>query len=158
MPQESGLQNSLGIKGTPIVHRFEFVGGAFPKKVLAGGVVLAVILGVMTGFLLSRPGGIKAPTKGIGAPGVKVSDHKVGIQDTKTFRDCTKGQLETGGISGEGTHHLVREGGPSQTAYLTSSVVDLDQFVGKMVEVCGQTIASKRAGWLMDVGLVKTSE
>ena len=63
--------------------------------------------------------------------------------------------LEEGGISGEGTHHLVRGSGPSQYAYLTSSVVDLEPFVGKKVQVWGQTFTGKKAGFFMDIGKIK---
>ena len=66
-----------------------------------------------------------------------------------------EGNLESGGINGEGTHKLIRPGGDSQTVYLTSSVLDLNQFVGKKVKVWGQTFSAKKAGWLMDVGRVE---
>lgn len=63
--------------------------------------------------------------------------------------------MVAGGVDGEGTHHLVRPGGDSQNVYLTSSVVDLNQFVGKTVKVFGQTFATQTAGWFMDVGRVE---
>jgi len=66
--------------------------------------------------------------------------------------------LEQGGIEGEGSHKLTREGGESQTLYLTSTVVDLEQFVGRKVQVWGETFAAQKAGWLMDVGRVKVLE
>lgn len=53
---------------------------------------------------------------------------------------------------------MVRGIGPSQYAYLTSTVIDLSAFTGKKVQVWGQTIAGKKAGWLMDVGKVKVIE
>jgi hypothetical protein len=149
--------------GKPLFHGLASTAGGFSKKVIVTATVFVVVAGLTSGFILSKNGGKgmattpSTKTTG-GAPGVTTSDHKVGIQDSKTFRDCAKGQLEKGGIGGEGTHHLLREGGPSQTAYLTSSVVDLDQFVGKTIQVCGETIASKRAGWLMDIGLVSVLE
>ncbi len=68
------------------------------------------------------------------------------------------GTLEKGGIDGEGTHKLIREGGESQTAYLTSSIIDLDPLVGKKVQVWGETFKGQKAGWLMDVGRVKVLE
>jgi len=46
--------------------------------------------------------------------------------------------IQKGGSDSEGTHQLIRDGGPSQTVYLVSSVVDMDQFVGKKVKVWGQ--------------------
>jgi len=63
--------------------------------------------------------------------------------------------IEKNGFDGEGTHKLLREGGESQTAYLTSSVLDLDLFVGHKVEIWGETFAAQKAGWLLDVGAVK---
>lgn len=89
--------------------------------------------------------------------GLKAGDI-IGSADEKTFRDNATGVIEAGGIDGEGSHKLLREGGPSQTAYLTSSVVDLDEFVDHKVEVWGETFAAQQAGWLMDIGRVKVLE
>ncbi|MGB9707096.1 MAG: hypothetical protein ACPLXP_03430, partial [Microgenomates group bacterium] len=82
---------------------------------------------------------------------------EVGIKDVKTFRDYAFGRLKINdnGDIPEGSHKLIRPGGPSQTAYLTSSVVDLNQFLEKCVEVWGETFAGQKAAWLMDVGRVK---
>jgi hypothetical protein len=63
--------------------------------------------------------------------------------------------VKEGGIEDEGQYHLVRPGGDSQNVYMTSSSVDLAQFIGKKVKVWGQTQAAKKAGWLMDVGRVQ---
>lgn len=117
------------------------------KVVLLVYVVL-LLLGVGTGYILSRKGsGPMAPK------GTPITDNKVvGVQDATTFKDCASGKIEKGGSDGEGTHKLVREGGPSQTAYLISSIVDMDQYVGLAVKVCGQTLAAKKVSWLMDVG------
>lgn len=79
--------------------------------------------------------------------------------DTDTsFKDSATGTIEKGSINGVGTHILNREGGLSQRASLTSSVVDLDLFVGKKVEVKGQTNSSSKTAWLMDVGSIKVLE
>ncbi len=76
--------------------------------------------------------------------------------DTATvFKDSATGTIEKGSINGVGTHILNREGGASQRASLTSSVVDLDLFVDRRVEVKGETNASKQTSWLLDVGSVK---
>jgi hypothetical protein len=113
-------------------------------------VFFAVVLGVGTGFGLVKYRSVR------GAVGEKVKTAtEVGVNDAKTFKDSAAGKLAKGGVDGEGTHHLVRVGGSSQTVYLTSSVVDLDQFVGKKVKVFGQTFAAQNAGWLMDVGKVE---
>jgi len=66
--------------------------------------------------------------------------------------------LEAGGLDGEGTHHLIRPGGDSQTIYLTSSVVDLSLFVGRKVKVKGETFTPQNAGWFMDVGVITALE
>lgn len=75
----------------------------------------------------------------------------------QTFRDSAEGVVEKNDIDkyAQGTHKLIRPGGESQTAFLTSSVLDLDQFVGKKVKVQGETYGSSQVGWLMDVGKVE---
>lgn len=118
---------------------------------IIGAAVVIVVAGSAAGYWLAK----KPRVAGVAAPGVTVTESEVGIKDTQTFPDSAQGMMEKGGINGEGTHKLIREGGPSQTVYLVSSVVDLDQFVGRKVEVWGQTFDAAKAGWLMDVGLVK---
>lgn len=105
------------------------------------------------GYFLSQRG----HTSATAAPGVVQNGNEVGLQDNsnQTFKDSAQGVIQAGGLNGEGTHQLVRDGGPSQTVYLVSSVVDLDQFVGKKVEVWGETVKGQKAAWLMDVGRVK---
>ena len=127
---------------------------------LPAGIILAIILaGGGTGwFLASRSIGKPTPTKELkGNAQVVESQKEVGIKDEKTFRDYAAGRIEINdnGEVPEGSHKLIRPGGPSQTAYLTSSVVDLNQFLGKCVEVWGETFAAQKVGWLMDVGRVK---
>jgi hypothetical protein len=79
--------------------------------------------------------------------------------DTATvFKDSATGTIEKGSINGVGTHILNREGGVTQRASLTSSVVDLDLFIGRKVEVKGETNSSSKTAWLMDVGSVKILE
>ena len=117
--------------------------------------ILLVAFGIGTGFLLARSG---KSTASKGATTTTVSSNgktAIGSTDSTTFKDSAEGTLQKGGISGDGTHNLVRDGGPSQTVYLISSVVDLDQFIGKKVKVWGQTIAAQKAAWLMDVGKVE---
>jgi len=74
---------------------------------------------------------------------------------SKAFKDTATGTIEKGSINGEGTHILNRPGGLSQRASLTSSVIDLDLFVGKNVEIKGETNASTKTSWLLDVGTIK---
>lgn len=76
----------------------------------------------------------------------------------KTFTDSATGTIIAGGINGEGTHTLERQGGKTQNAALTSSTVDLDLFVGKKVEIKGETNSSTKAGWFLDVGIIKIIE
>lgn len=130
------------------------------KAFLAGGVLLIILVGLVTGYFLANRGGLGIiPGQGGGLSGAKIAKGtEVGSQDIKTFKDTSEGIIEKGGLDGEGTHRLLREGGPSQTAYLTSSVVDLDQFVGRKVKIWGQTYGGQKAGWFMDVGRVKVLE
>ena len=127
------------------------------RKVTIAVYITLVVLGVSTGFLLSRS--TVTTNKETTQESKMVKTDKVeGVSDTKNFKDSAVGTLEKGGINGEGTHKLVREGGPSQTAYLVSSVVDLDSYVGKKVKVWGETFAAQKAAWLMDVGKIEILE
>ena len=127
---------------------------------LIGGIVVLVLGGVTTGWFLSgKKASLGSPIGGsVAAPGAKSGTEEAGLADESTFSDSAEGLLEEGGISGEGTHHLTREGGISQTVYLTSTVIDLESFAGKKVMVWGQTISAKKAGWLMDVGKIRVIE
>jgi len=125
-------------------------------KLLSGRTILIVyvvliLLGIGTGYFLSRA----STGSGVSAPGTVNTDKVTGSTDTKTFKDSAVGVVQKDGASGEGTHQLIRDGGPSQTVTLMSSVVDLDQYIGKKVKVSGQTLAAKKAAWLMDVGRVE---
>lgn len=130
--------------------------GSSMKPILIG--LIIVLLGVGTGYVLSSKNifnKTKTTSTGTGSGGESGGISKgttVGISDEKTFKDSAEGKLETGGVNGEGSHHLVRPGGESQNVYLTSSIVDLDLFLGREVKVWGETFSAKKAGWLMDVG------
>ena len=126
------------------------------NTIIIGVYVILLILGVGTGYLLS---GGKSGTSTSGQAGGMVNTKTVvGSTDATTFKDSAEGTIEKRGFDGEGTHKLIREGGPSQTAYLLSSVVDLDSYAGKKVRVWGQTIAAKKAQWLMDIGKIEMLE
>lgn len=133
-----------------------------PKKswrsvLLPTGVILLIILaGVGTGFLLVKKGGVKM-LKSAGEAELIQGPNEVGIKDEKVFRDSAEGKLEIndGSLVEEGSHRLIRPGGESQTVYLSSSVVDLNQFTGRCVKVWGETFSAQKAGWLMDVGRVR---
>lgn len=117
-------------------------------------IFITFIFGVITGFITARvPTLLKKETSSLNLP--SSSKKTVGIADKKTFKDKAEGVLKEGGIDGEGNFHLERPGGISQNVYLTSSTVDLSQFIGKKVRVWGQTFKGEKAGWLMDVGLVE---
>lgn len=118
--------------------------------------VVIAVAGVGMGYLLSNR---KSTVAGDSSTqNVITTDKEVGVKDTATFSDSAKGVIQKGGLNGEGTHQLVRDGGPSQTVYLVSSIVDLDQFVDKKVEIWGQTVRAAKAAWLMDVGRVRILE
>lgn len=118
-----------------------------------------VLLGVFSAWVISSRVGMRAD--GVGqtqVAGRKAGTNEAGVLDPKIKYDTTSGLLVEGGIGNEGTHHLERDGGPSKNVYLTSTVVDLGSFVGKKVEVWGQTLGSKKAGWLMDVAKIKLAD
>ena len=123
--------------------------------------LVLLIVGVISGFFLSRQS--LSPISGRKEVVSEVSGtikkgQVYGAKDEKAFRDKAEGTLEKGGLDGEGSHKLIREGGESQTAYVTSSTLDLDQFVGRKVKVWGETYKAQRAGWFMDVGRVEVLE
>lgn len=128
--------------------------------------LLVVAIGIGTGYFAhNQVAGSSGTTGGAGGsvnPQVDSSGLKVGetygAPETIKFKDTAVGVLDRGGINGEGSHKLLREGGKSQTVYLTSSVIDLDQFVGTKVTVWGDTFSAQKAGWLMDVGRVKVEQ
>lgn len=140
----------------PLLHQLVDSKGMMRKKIITLSCI--IIGGLVSGYFLfsfsrssSFPGGA---TQGTNSKAIKV----VGSTDEKVFRDSAEGQLEEGGINGEGTHRLVRPGGENQTVYLNSSVLNLSDFAGKKVKVWGETFAAKKAGWLMDVGRVEVLE
>lgn len=121
-----------------------------------GVYIVLIVFGAVTGYLLAAKNGFSLP-KGSASKTIK-TDTIVGIIDEKTFKDAADGVIEKDGVDGEGTHKLIREGGPSQTASIVSSVIDLDAYIGKKVKIWGQTMAAKKANWLMDVGKIEILE
>lgn len=124
------------------------------RRVVAVVYVVLIVLGVGTGYLLSTNNTLSGRGSGNGNTSSGV-DKAAESTQSKVYKDSAEGTLEKGGINGEGTHKLIRAGGESQTAYLVSSSVDLDVFVGKKVKIWGETFAAKKAAWLMDVGKVE---
>lgn len=126
------------------------------KGLLIFLLVLVTVAGIATGYGFSlRKSSADVIETGPITPEKVTVGREFGSKNSLDFKDTATGILEAGGVEGEGTHKLVRDGGPSQTAYLTSSVLDLDLFIGKKVQIWGQTMQAKKAGWLMDVGRVK---
>lgn len=129
------------------------------NNLLLGLISVAVVLaGIGAGYLFSGMGK-KQMLSGINTGNkIVINSNEAGISDESRFSTTTDGVLEEGGIGGEGTYHLIRGSGPSQYAYLTSSVLDFSTFSGKKVQVWGETISGKKAGWLIDVGKIKIIE
>lgn len=142
------------------------------KKVFIPLLLIAVSAGIASGFWLSR----LFPSSGSSSAPLFVSGESQPISPDKitsrqqisvgavygikngNFKDTATGVIKSGGINGEGTHTLDRPGGDAQNAALTSSVLDLDLFVDRRVEVRGETNASLKSGWFMDVGSIKVLE
>ena len=133
--------------------------------------VIILVLALATGFWISRfyPLNKTTVSSTSSQPGALVSTDKISqASDLKSgvtygntdpnCKDVATGSLEAGNINGEGTHILNRPGGKDQRASLTSSAVDLDLFVGKNVSLTGQTNASKKTGWLLDVCSIKITD
>jgi len=130
---------------------------------------LAIFLGIGGGWLLrgsghssNSSGTATSESETVAVTATVASDVSTikkgdvfGSNDPDDFVDSAQGYLQAGGASGEGSHALLRQGGASQTVYLTSSVTDLDKFVGMDIRVWGETFAGQSVGWLMDVGRVE---
>lgn len=137
-----------------------------PKKKNSNSTLLIVIifalaLGVASAFVATRLfGGASISALSTGGTGVEKIEkgETVGSDDLETFKDTAEGTLKEGGLEGEGTYHLERPGGEDQYVYLSSSTVDLSQFVGKKVKIWGQTNNSNTVGWLMEVGRLQLLE
>ena len=136
-------------------------------------IIIVLVLALVSGFWISRffpmNKGTVAKTTTTTEGQTVISTDKISSADEikagkvygnakKSFKDSATGVIEKGSINGEGTHILIREGGLSQRASLISSTVDLDLFVGKKVEIKGETNASNKTSWLLDVGSLKVLE
>lgn len=121
--------------------------------------LVVILLGAVSGGIvygLTASGTVRVAGKRVQ---VVKSETEEGVKDAAAFKDTATGKLvpNDGKITQEGTHIIVRDG-PSQNVYLTSSVVDLTKYEGKLVQVWGDTYQAQTAGWLMDVGRVKMVE
>lgn len=131
------------------------ISSADPKRLLLTVVIASLILGTLTGFILSNKGKSGGLTSaGLGAPTARNAQ-----TDTRTFKDFAEGVIKTKpqpadpGDYSEGTHLLQRDN--AVPVALTSSVVDLSKYEGKKVKVFGETQKALKEGWLMDVGKVE---
>ena len=141
------------------MHNFTEKSGSSSNGVIVIVVFLvAILLGIFSGYLLAsskHPHATVAKVNSKGQIETIKSGQVVGSNDTSSFKDSAEGELAEGGIGDEGQYHLVRSGGDSQNVYLTSSSVDLSQFVKHKIKVWGATQKAQKAGWLMDVGRVE---
>lgn len=130
------------------------------KKKFVIFIIVAILAGTLTGYGSSQLKKTNNLDEGNVAQvasdteSIKAGDF-FGVTDESTFSDNAQGYLEKGGIDGEGSHKLLREGGASQTVALTSSVTDLDDFVGMEIKIWGETNKAQKSGWFMDVGRVE---
>jgi len=134
-----------------LIHSFDDHSDSMSMTLFAVFLALAVTIGGALGYVINMKLSGGGANQVSNAPAKKT----VGVTDEKTFTDKAEGVLRDGGIEDEGTFHLERSGGASQNVYLTSSTVDLSQYIGKRVRVHGATQTAKKAGWLMEVGLVE---
>lgn len=141
-----------------LINKINMNSPFFTKKLILV-LIVAVILGVGTGYMLAnkKSGVDVANTDSLDSSEIS-KGMIVGSDDTKIFKDTAVGMLKGGGINGEGQFHLVRKGGDSQNVYLTSSIVDLNMFIGRKIKIWGETQKAQYAGWLMDVGRVEVLE
>ena len=130
------------------------------SSLLILGSIFVVLFGVGTGWFLSGTGAASKGEK------PKVEEKKtvdrgngvIEIGEAGEEADEAEGTLKEGGVKGEGTHRLERDGGPSQTICLTSTMIDLQEFSEKKVKIWGETISPIECPWLMDVVKIKAIE
>lgn len=158
--QTSESQNEYRVDEMPQLRQNQ---DPMSKKVKTTFLVICIVAvgaGVLTGFgafkLKNKNQNIDNQVQNVVANPDQIKDGDVfGVQNKDAFADNATGYIEKGGIEGEGSHKLLREGGASQTVALTSSVVDLDKLVGTQSKVYGETFKANKAGWFMDVGRVE---
>ena len=121
-------------------------------------VVVLVGAGIFTGLIISS----RNKSADIASRGATIEEKNLTPEQKESFQQVTRDSAE--GIiekndkfeeTAQGQWKLIREGGESQTAYLTSSFLDLDEYVGKKVKVYGETLGTDKVAWLMDVARVE---
>lgn len=153
------MESTLNPVGQTVIRKID-TESLLKKNIILGVISVVVVLaGIGTGYLFSGVDKSTGSSTGnASGKSVVASDKEAGAKDESKFSTTTDGELTEGGIGGEGNFHLIRGSGPSQYAYLTSSSVDLAPFVGKKVQIWGETMSGKKAGWLIDVGKIKVVE
>ena len=122
-------------------------------------IIVLIGAGIFTGLMLSSVNKSKASQGNVLSEENLAPEIKENF--SQTFKDEAEGIVEKNDDFekyAQGPWKLIRAGGESQTAYLTSSVMDLDEFIGKKVKVYGETFGSDQVSWLMDVGKVEVIE
>lgn len=141
---------------SPLIPLRKVVGGSKFRKALPVLIVIIVVAaGIFSGLIFSSRSKSATVAQSLNEEEL---EPKVKESFAQTFKDEAEGTVEKNedlDRYAQGTHKLIRPGGESQTAYLTSSVLDLDEYVGKKVKVFGETFGSNQVGWLMDVGKVE---
>lgn len=155
--QEQTQPQSQPQEKEAVLHDLAPKQSSFFSPAIVAVFLVVILLGIITGYVVSQRGGKTVSSATLGSSVVQKGT-AYGSNDTQTFKDTTEGVLQKGGIDGEGQYHLVRPGGDSQNVYLTSSLVDLSQFISHKVKVWGQTQKAQQAGWLMDVGRLEVEE
>jgi len=155
LPTNTDIKNPKDQK-QPSLIRITSQKGKLTKVIPVFIIALIIAAGVFSGLVLASRN--KSTTSDKGALEEEKLSSQVKESLAQTFRDEAEGVIQKNDTLdkyAQGTHKLIRPGGESQTAYLTSSVLDLDEFVGKKVKVFGETFGSSQVGWLMDVGKVE---
>ena len=155
LPTNTDIKNPKDQK-QPSLVRITSQKGKLTKVIPVFIIALIIAAGVFSGLVLASRN--KSTTSDKGALEEEKLSSQVKESLAQTFRDEAEGVIQKNDTLdkyAQGTHKLIRPGGESQTAYLTSSVLDLDEFVGKQVKVFGETFGSSQVGWLMDVGKVE---
>ena len=122
-------------------------------------IIVLIGAGIFTGLMLTSVNKSKASQGNVLSEENLAPEIKENF--SQTFKDEAEGIVEKNDDFekyAQGPWKLIRTGGESQTAYLTSSVMDLDEFIGKKVKVYGETFGSDQVSWLMDVGKVEVIE
>lgn len=148
-----GPQNSSNLRSVPKSKIPASLARFLPFLII----LVIVGAGIFSGLVVSSRAKSKAVAK---SPAFE--EENLNPEQKKSFQVVTRDQAE--GVlekndkfeeTAQGQWKLIRPGGESQTAYLTSSFMDLDQYVGKKVKVFGETLGSDKVGWLMDVAKVE---